>query len=759
VIVIESTIESIGDEGIEPIAVIGIGCRFPDAWNWHEFRENLRQGKESVRSFTRSEMIESGADPDLVMGQNYVKSGCILDDIEMFDPEFFGYTLAQAELIDPQQRILLECAHDALEDAGCPFQTYDADIGVFGGMRVSGYSKILRTVLNKTGSVRSFDALLGTTVDQLCMRISHALNLRGPSIGIQTACSASIVATHIACESLRNGECSTALAGASSIYVPQKKGYLHDPEMITSKDGHCRAFDARAQGTMSGEGAGMVVLRRLSDAMDNRDHIYAVIKGNAVNNDGSAKAGYRVPSVEGQTRVIKEALGMSGVDPQSITYVEANGTGTLVGDSIEIQALSRAFETGSGKKGFCGIGSVKTNIGHLTQAAGIAGLIKTVLSLKHKELYPSLNYETPNPSLMDSPFYVVRETSEWKPDNGTRRAGLNSFAIGGTNAHLVLEEAPVQSMDSPVGAEHAHHILTVSAKGQASLKAVIQSYHAFLKSQPDLSIKNICFTSNVGRYHYPRRFSRVVQSKEELLGAFSGWLANSHACLQTNPCKNAAGPVFWFSGNWEGFTGTNGFYGRQHSFCEAVDECRTLLKQLGQAPSGPPGSRMFPFKIHTPLHSFVMEYALAAVWKSWGITPVAAAGKGTGKYTAACVLDELTLKEGLSRVIEEGMAQVPDADPGCMAGDASLEKALADARILILIGPDRMPGDKQFQGLTTVRAARGSEDEWRDTLVCLETLYTRGTDINWGRVTQALPYHKTTLPTYPFNRKPCWFTG
>ena len=427
---------------IDPIAIIGMSCRFPQAETVREFWSNLKNGKEGVTFFSDEELKQSGVEQEFFSLPGYVKASCVVDDIDMFDFSFFGYSREEAELIDPQQRLFLECAYEALEDAGYVHSQH-RDVGVFGGVRTSGYAKVLQTLLRRPGSPKSFDALLGTAVDQACLRVSYALGLEGPSIGIQTACSASVVAAHMACESIRNGECSMALAGASSLNIPQRQGYLYNKQLITSPDGHCRAFDAGANGAVGGNGVGVVLLKRLDDSVRDKDPVYAVIRGSAVNNDGARKAGYRVPSAEGQKNVIEEALMISGVAPEEITYVEGNGTGTLIGDSIEIEALAHVFKSQNGKEMRCGLGSVKTNIGHLTQGAGIAALIKTALCLKNKALVPSLNYEVPNPSLAGSPFYVVDRLMDWCVGEGTRRfAGVNSFAVGGNQCAHDIRGAP-----------------------------------------------------------------------------------------------------------------------------------------------------------------------------------------------------------------------------------------------------------------------------------------------------------------------------
>lgn len=497
----------------EAIAVIGMSCRFPDAENIDEFWRNLRKGRESVTFYTDEELIAEGADPVFLARPNCVKAACPLKDIELFDASFFGYSIHEAQMMDPQQRLMLECAWEALEQAGYVPHTYNGFIGLFAGMRYSGYATRLAPLLKPIGTRKSLEAALGTMVDQVAMRIGYSLNLRGPVVGIQTICSTSLVALHMACQSLRNGECDMALAGAASIVVPQTQAYCYDEENLISPDGHCRAFDLKARGTCIGNGLGIVLLKRFPEAVKDGDHIHAVIRGTAVNNDGSAKAEYRAPSLKGQTEVIAEALNMSEVPAESIGYFETNGTGTFIGDAIEVEAMTRAFRAQTKKVGFCAIGSVKTNIGHLVMASGIASLIKTILSLKHKELFPSLNFEKPNPSLKNSPFFVILKRTDWKTSDSLCRAGVNAFAIGGTNACAILEEAPSFDSRPPDG---GFHILKLSAKSEQALKNLLKRYEKVLKENPQASLANICFTANIGRMDAPCRLAVVADSKESL---------------------------------------------------------------------------------------------------------------------------------------------------------------------------------------------------------------------------------------------------
>ena len=501
----------------DAIAVIGMSCRFPGARNIQQFWDNLKNGIESVTQFSDQELTEAGVTPSQLNHPDYVRSGFIIEGEDQFDASFFGYSPREAEIMDPQQRLFLETVWEALEDGGYAAEQYDGSIGVFAGSRMSSYMvNVMDSKALALGDSADLQVLIANDKDYLTSRVSFKLNLRGPSITVQSACSTSLVAVHQACDSLFLGGCDMALAGGVSLNLPQKKGYLFQEGMVLSSDGHCRVFDAGANGLVPGNGVGVVLLKRLEDAFADRDAIHAVITGSAVNNDGSHKVGYTTPSVTGQLEVIREAQGVSGVSPDSISYIEAHGTGTVLGDPVETEALCRAFAEKTEKKGFCAIGSVKSNIGHLDTAAGIAGFIKTVLCLKHGYMVPSLNYEQPNPKInfKNSPFYVNTQFSPWQVNGHPRRAGISSFGFGGTNAHVILEEAP----DRPVkqSSLFPFHLLTLSAKTQNALTQQIHNYRSFLENNPNVLVDEICFTANTGRSHFRYRFAAVASSKDDL---------------------------------------------------------------------------------------------------------------------------------------------------------------------------------------------------------------------------------------------------
>ena len=502
----------------EGIAVIGMACRFPGAQDTNAFWENLKNGVESITRFSDRELEESGIQPEVYNRPEYVRKGFIIDDEDKFDASFFGYSPREAENMDPQHRLFLETAWKALEDGGYPPGEYDGSIGVFAGSKISTY--MLNLINNRQsmyGAIAGYQTLIGNDKDYLVTRAAYKLNLKGPSVTVQSACSTSLVAVHFACESLLSGACDMALAGGVSVSTPQKTGYLYQEGMVISPDGHCRAFDEQAKGMIPGNGVGIVLLKDLEKALQDKDHIYAVIRGTAVNNDGSDKTGFTTPSMEGQAKVVREAISVAGVDCESISYIETHGTGTELGDPIEIEALNEVFKAETGKKGFCAIGSVKTNIGHLDTSAGVASLIKTALSLQHAQIPPSLNFLKPNPKIdfQSTPFFVNTQLSEWEANGAPRRAGVSAFGFGGTNAHVVLEQAPQYLSEKKI---HVHplHLLTLSAKTKKALEQQIRNYCLFFDNNEKLSIEDVCFTANTGRAHSQYRLAIISASIGDL---------------------------------------------------------------------------------------------------------------------------------------------------------------------------------------------------------------------------------------------------
>ncbi|HEY0078550.1 MAG TPA: SDR family NAD(P)-dependent oxidoreductase [Pyrinomonadaceae bacterium] len=683
--------------GIE-IAVVGMAGRFPGASGVEEFWRNLSGGVESVRFFTDEELKAKGVDAALVADPDYVRAEAVLDEVELFDASFFGYTPREAALMDPQHRLFLEHAWEALERAGYCAEKYDGRIGVYAGESVNSYllSNLYpnRELLRSAGA---FQTIIGNDRDYLATHVSYKLNLKGAALSVQTACSTSLVAVHLACQSLLNQECDMALAGGVSVSVPQGQGALHQEGGIISPDGHCRAFDARARGTVKGSGVGVVVLKRLEDALAEGDPVHAVILGSAINNDGSAKVGYTAPSVNGQAAVIEEALSVAGVEPETISYVEAHGTGTALGDPIEIAALTQAFSTASGRKNFCAVGSVKTNIGHLDAAAGVTGLIKTVLALKHRKLPPSLNFEQPNPNIdfEGSPFYVNTKLSEWNRNGTPRRAGVSSFGIGGTNAHVVLEEAPAVNRtveETSRRRSRPLQLLTLSAKTETALEAAAARLSLHLRQQPAPDLTDVAFTLRQGRRDFDRRLAVVCRDALEAVEALES--ADARRLHRDTREGGVARPVvFMFTGQGSQYAGmARGLYETEEIFRATVDECSELLRaHLGfdlRDVLFPPAERaeeaserLKQTEVTQPA-LFVVEYALARLWTSWGVRPQALIGHSIGEYVAACLAGVFSLEDALRLVAVRGRL-MQSAPVGAM-----LAVPLAEAEVKSMLGDD-----------------------------------------------------------------------
>ncbi|MEH2238957.1 type I polyketide synthase [Nostoc sp.] len=660
-------------DSLKGIAVIGMAGRFPGAKSTDEFWQNLSQGRESISFFTDEELLSEGVDPTLLRNPHYVKAGSALSDIEMFDAQFFGFTPSEAEVMDPQHRLFLECAWEALENAGYDPETYEEFIGVYAGSNLSTY--LLNNLISNHDLLKSLSGtiiLTGNDKDHIPTRVSYKLNLKGPSLNVSTACSTSLVAVHLACQGLLSYQCDMALAGGIAVRVPQNKGYLYQEDGMTSPDGHCRTFDAKAQGTVFGNGMGIVVLKRLEEALANGDCIYAVIKGSAINNDGSLKVGYTAPSVDGQAAVIAEAQAIAEFTPETITYVECHGTGTVMGDPIEVRALKKVFSAGTNKKRFCAIGSVKTNIGHLDRASGVASLIKTVLALKHKQIPPSLHFEQPNPEIdfANSPFYVNTTLSEWKTNGTPRRAGVSSFGFGGTNAHVILEEAPVVE---PSGPARPWQLLLLSAKTSTVLETATANLATHLKQHPDLILADVAYTLGIGRRAFDYRRMLVCQDLEDAVKALSLQDPQRVFTHYQKPCNRSV--VFMFPGQGAQYVEMGReLYQSEPIFREQIDKCCELLKFHLAIDLR---SVLYPSKDEiqeatqhlkqthiTQPALFVIEYSLAQLWIAWGVCPEAMIGHSIGEYVAACLAGVLSIEDALALVAARGqlMQQMPAGD-------------------------------------------------------------------------------------------------
>jgi acyl transferase domain-containing protein len=708
----------------EAVAVIGMAGRFPEARNLDELWRNLRDGVDCVRRLTDEELLASGVDPAELGAPTYVKAAAPVADAELFDAGFFGFSPREAEILDPQHRVFLECAWEALEAAGYASASYDGWIGVFAGVSLPSYwMSNLASHPELIAQLGFLQLLLSNDRDYFATRISYKLGLRGPSVNVQTACSTSLTAVHLASQSLLSYQCSLALAGGARISFPQLAGYHHIEGSIFSPDGVTRAFDANGRGALIGEGAGVVLLKRLSEALADGDSIRAVIRGSAYNNDGSQKSGYTAPSVDGQAEAIALAQAVAGVEPESISYVEAHGSGTPLGDPIEVAALTRAFRAGTERKRFCAIGSIKTNVGHLEAAAGVAGLIKTVLALEHRTLPPSLHFETPNPQIdfENSPFYVNTIAREWESDGAPRRAGVSSFGMGGTNVHVILEEAPAPQ---PGSASRPWQLLPLSARTPTALDAAAARLADHLRAHPEQDLADVAFTLQVGRRAFDHRLALVCRDRDEALAALE---SRDPERLLASRQESSDRPVtFLFSGLGEHYPGmARGLYESEPTFRAELDRCCEILiahvgldlrrlifpNVVGSPSAGPDlramlgrGGRRAPGDLDRTLYAqpavFAVEYALAKLLIEWGVRPQSLAGYSLGEYVAAALSGVLSLEDALSlvarraRLIEDlprgAMLAVPagEEEARALLGSHLSLAALNGPGVSVLAGPE-----------------------------------------------------------------------
>jgi phthiocerol/phenolphthiocerol synthesis type-I polyketide synthase E len=681
------------------IAIVGMAGRFPGASDLDAFWQNIRQGVESLEPFSDADLLAAGVDPALSAKPQYVRRGTVLEDAEHFDAAFFGMSPREAQVVDPQQRIFLECAWEALEHAGYAPGEIAASVGVYAGASMNSYlfSQILRDPA-LAASVGGYQLMLGNDKDFLCTRASYKLDLHGPSMTIQTACSTSLVAVQVACRALERHECDMALAGGVSVNFPQRGGYLFQEGMILSPDGHCRPFDADARGTRPGAGAGIVVLKRLADALADGDTVHAVIRGAAINNDGAGKAGYTAPSVDGQVEAIATAQMIAGVEPRSIGYVEAHGTATPLGDPIEIAALRQVFQAGTSDRGFCRLGSLKANLGHLDAAAGVAGLIKTVLVLQHRELPPLVNFRQANPQLgLDSsPFMASAEAAPWPQGTAPRRAGVSSFGIGGTNAHVVLEEAP-ELVATPHG--QSPQLLVLSARSEAALEAATLRLKEHLSVHAELDLRDAAWTLQAGRRAFTHRRAVVAATVADAVAALG---APRRPPVHTARHEGGDRPVaFLFSGQGSQYAGMgSGLYEQHAVYRDAVDRCAELLREpvgrdIRELLFAPAGDTVINETRFAQPALFVTGYALAMLWGSWGVRPSAMLGHSIGEYVAAHLAGVMSLPDALTLVAARGRL-MQGMEPGGMAavhlGPDELQKWLVTPSGTLEIAAVNAPG-------------------------------------------------------------------
>lgn len=694
-------------DSLNGVAIIGMAGRFPGARNAREFWQNLLAGKESISSFEPGELEPAPNEPAEIRNDpHYVRARGLLEGAETFDAGFFGINPREAELMDPQHRVFLETAWEAFEDAGYDPLAYTGPVGVFAGMANNTYFPAVIAPRRAGDSpAASLQTMLGNEKDYLATRTSYKLNLRGPSLNIQTACSTSLVAVTQAYQSLQGYQCDMAIAGGISITSPQKRGYLYHEGAIVSPDGHCRAFDAQAGGTVFSNGTGIVVLKRLADAMADRDHIYAVIKGVGLNNDGSARVSFAAPSVDGQAEAIAMAQALAGVDADSITYVETHGTGTALGDPVEIAGLTQAFRLGTERNQFCAIGSVKSNIGHLDAAAGIAGLIKASLALQNAKIPASLHYTKPNPKInfAETPFYVNAKLADWPAGETPRRAGVSSFGSGGTNAHVVLEEAPEHQDSGPARAEQ---LFVVSARSQTALDHAGTDLASYLaSSDAALNLGDVAFTLQTGRRHFPYRRVVVASTAAE---AAETLVSGDSKHVWSRKCEHPdALVVFLFPG--QGAQQVNmgrGLYESEPIFAAQVDECAEVLRPVmgldlrtllyPQQGHEEDASRQLKETFITQPALFVVEYALAQLWMQWGVAPKAMIGHSLGEYVAACVAGVFSRNDAL-RVLSARARMMQDLPAGAM-----LAVRLPEAEVMPLLGEKLSIAALNSPGMTVV---------------------------------------------------------
>ncbi|MCU0288532.1 MAG: AMP-binding protein, partial [Acidobacteria bacterium] len=656
------------------IAVIGMAGRFPGSGSVPEFWENLKNGKPGITFFSDLELEQAGVPREDLKNPNYVKAKGLLADVQYFDASFFNFTVREAENMDPQMRILHETCWHALEDAGYNPEIYEGSIGFYCGVGIHLYWMAMVMNLARSSS-EFFELLTVNDIPMMSVQAAYRLNLKGPAVTVQTACSASLVSVHMASRALLSSECDMALAGGVSVKLPEKSGYMYQEGMIMSRDGFCRPFDAGASGIVSGEGAGIVVLKPLENAVIDQDHIYAILKGTAVNNDGNRRPGFTAPSIKGQAEVIRIAMQAAGTDPRTITYVETHGTGTPLGDPVEIRALTQAFDTN--KKQFCRIGSVKSNIGHLDAAAGIAGFIKTVLSIYHRMIPPSLHFETPNPAIDFSatPFMVNTLLHDWTTTDGNpRRAGVSSFGIGGTNAHVILEEWPLPILEVAEPGKETQLIL-LSSRTEAGLERNTHNLVEFLKKTPGTNLAGAAYTLQVGRK--PFAYRRTLLTSQITEAAVN--LANNSTKVQTYYAQNQNPPIVYiFPGLGSQYTGMGyDLYQNEPIFRKEMDTCFEILKHLTGYdlkkllyPSTctskiPPADESIDHPEISPMAIFSIGYSLAALLIKWGIKPHALIGYSFGEYITACLAGVFTVEQALNLVVQRGklVAQTP---PGGM---------------------------------------------------------------------------------------------
>lgn len=674
------------------LAVVGMAGRFPGAASVEQLWKNLLRKVEGISFLSKEELKKNELDPALVDDPDYVPAKGIIEGIEYFDASFFEYSAREAVLMDPQQRLFLECAWHALERAGCDPARYDGAAGVFASSGMSTYLVNLYADSDVRKQVGLFDLMLGNAPDYLTTRVSYKAGLLGPSINLQTACSSSLVAIHMACQSLLGGECDLALAGGVTARVPQRLGYLYEVGSAFSPDGHCRPFDARAAGTVPAEAVAVVALKRAEDAIRDRNHIHALVLGSAINNDGNRKVGYTAPGVDGQCRVISEALEIADVDPRTVTFVEAHGTGTPMGDPLEVAALTKAFGSTTAERQHCALGAIKSNIGHVDAAAGVAGFIKAVLALEHGKIPPTLHFEKPNPVIdfAASPFFVNNEILPWKPEGMPRRAGVSAFGIGGTNAHAILQEPPAVVPGRSVQVPGDARLFLLSARSEPALERITDALSIHLEENQDVVLADAAFTSQVGRKAFEHRRILTARDRDDAIAALR---ARNPMQVATARSPSSERPIaFVFPGGGTQYPNMGRqLYESEEAFRESIDYCVEIARKqididLRQILYPTPeryaeAEQLLREPRFLVLSIWVTEYALARTLMNWGISPQCMVGHSLGEYVAACLSGVLSVEDAVAMVALRGLLyhRVPEG--------ASLSVSMPERELVEVIPP------------------------------------------------------------------------
>jgi acyl transferase domain-containing protein/acyl carrier protein len=739
-----SAVDKIEQAQTEPIAIIGMGCRFPgSANNPDAYWQLLRNGTDAIAQIPSERWdVDNYYNPDPDMpGKMYTKYGGFLDEVDKFDAHFFGIAPREAISLDPQQRLLLEVSWSALEHAAiAPEQLNGSPTGVFIGLSIDDYSQLSFYSDDKT-KIDAYNTL-SILRSMAAGRLAYVLGLQGSTMQLDTACSSSLLAVDLACENLRTGKCNLALAGGVNLILSPETFIGLSKLKALSPDGRCKTFDANANGYGRGEGCGVVILKRLSDAVANNDNILAVIRGSANNHDGASN-GLTAPNGSAQKALLLKALENANVKPSQIQYVETHGTGTPLGDPIEVEALASILSQGRNTDENLAIGSVKTQLGHLESAAGIAGLIKVVLALQHAEIPPNLHFQQPNPHIAwdEYPITVPTKLTKWDSQGGKRLAGVSSFGMSGTNVHLILESAPnIKSVQSKV--ERPLHLLSLSAKTQEALVSLANNYKSFLSSHTEISLADICFTANTGRSHFEHRLALIAESSDNLRQQLSDFSSKNTGITAQLPNKNRPKIAFIFVGEGTYVGMGRELYETQPTFRKIIDKCDEILRSYLEQPLlsvlfGKAGTLLNDAAYAQPA-LFALEYALAELWKSWGIEPDVVRGGKLGEYVAACVKGSLSLEDGLKSISKPNNLE------------NSFKNQEKTAKLISRIENLHQEGYE-----VSVEISPKTSD-WQQLLENLGQLYIRGASINWSAFDKDYSRSKLALPTYPFQRQRYW---